>query len=117
MVLPSQALARHGGLHALADTLRRKGDLTGALGRYREAMDVARALLEVKNASAGMLAALALTQQSIGDVLIAQGDLPAALVAWHAELDLRRRIAGADAGDPQKREQTGPRQSDPRNAV
>ncbi len=49
--------------------------------------------------------ARALTKQRLGESLIANGDLAAALVALREELELRRRIAAADPAAADKRRQ------------
>jgi len=98
------ALAQHAALLAGADALRQQGDLTGALARYRAADDLLRAPPDGDD-SPRVRAARAHTLKRIGEALVAQGDLAAALAALNAELALRRRIAAADAGDAQAREQ------------
>src|SRR3984957_6278850 len=98
------ALEPHEALHARGDALRAQVDLTGALACYRQAGDLLDALTEPEKAAPPVLAARALTQQRLGELLIAQGDLAAALDALRAEIELRRRIAAADADDPHKRD-------------
>jgi tetratricopeptide (TPR) repeat protein len=99
---PVQADERHDALHALADALKFKGDLTGALGHYREADQILRGVVAASGTR--QLAALASTQERIGEVLLAQGDLAGALEALRAELELRRRLAATDPGDVRARE-------------
>src|SRR6185437_2029371 len=100
-----EALAHHEALLTGADTLRAQGNLTGALVRYRVADDLLRTLHDGDGAAPRAQAAMAATQQRIGEVLVAQGDLAAALAALRAELALRRLIAAADADDAPAREQ------------
>src|SRR5690242_14834412 len=99
-----EALAHHEALLTGADALRAQGNLTGALVRYRVADDLLRSLPDDDCVAPRAQAAMASTQQRIGEVLVAQGDLAAALAALRAELALRRGIAAAGDDDAQARE-------------
>src|SRR6185437_8118885 len=101
-----EALAHHEALLTGADALRAQGNLTGALVRYRVADDLLRTLPDGEGDGAVLRAqaAIASTQQRIGEVLVAQGDLAAALATLRAELTLRRHIATAEPDDAPARE-------------
>jgi tetratricopeptide (TPR) repeat protein len=98
-----EALAQHPAFLVGADAARAQGDLTGALARYRAAGEVVAAIAG-DGAARHVLDGLAMAQQRIGEVLVAQGDLAAALEAMRAELAVRRRIAEAQPGDAARRD-------------
>lgn len=95
----------HDDLQARADTLRRRGDLTGALACYREAGDLVCELSDAEQAAPRSLSTLALIRQKIAEVMVAQGELAGALDALREELELRRRLCALDPGNAEWREQ------------
>ena len=112
-------------LNTCGDALRSSGDLTGAHGCYRDAVDIVREHLLKGNMpthesrtqadpiesegalagseDAGSLSIVSEGLQNIGEVLVAQGDLSGAADALRQSLAFRRRLCEIDRNCEQRR--------------
>jgi tetratricopeptide (TPR) repeat protein len=89
----SQAVA----LGETSVTLLALGDTQGALAAAREAGDIFQALL-TQQPDSDQLQDLSVSYNMVGDVLVAQGNLPEALKSYQASLAIRERLAKSDPG-------------------
>ncbi|NOG71197.1 tetratricopeptide repeat protein, partial [Roseicella sp. DB1501] len=83
----------------LGDVKRARGDLSAAMGEYRQAAVIAERLVQADPGNAGWQRDLSVSRNKIGDVLVAQGNLPAALQAYRDGLAIAERLAQADPGN------------------
>lgn len=84
----------------LADTVYSQGDLSAALNHYREALDDMR----LSHMTARLPTTLLLeahAHRQVGEILRAQGDLPAAVDQFHHSLELVRRLRAAGGDSPE----------------
>ncbi len=77
----------------------RAGQSPEALTTYRASLGIADRLAKVDPGNAGWQRDLSISQEKIGDVLVAQGNLPEALAAYRASLGIADRLAKADPGN------------------
>jgi hypothetical protein len=62
-------------------------------------MDIAKSLAEADPGNAEWRRGLSVSHDRIGDVKVAQGDLPGALAAFTAGMDIAKSLAEADPGN------------------
>jgi tetratricopeptide (TPR) repeat protein len=85
----------------IGDVLRVKGDLTGALGRYRDGQAISRTLMQKDPGNIQWQRDLSIGDDRIGDVLRAQGDLSGALASYRDGQAIRKTLAQKDPGNTQ----------------
>ncbi len=67
-----------------------------AFESYRASMVIAERLADSDPTYTGWRRDLSVSQEKIGDVLVARGDLPGALVGYRASVNLREGLAASD---------------------
>jgi tetratricopeptide (TPR) repeat protein len=75
---------------------RRKGDLAAALADFEDAAKIMERLVALHSENIPWKRDLSLSEDKIGDVLFAQGNLPDAKEYFRTALTLRKSIAAAD---------------------
>jgi tetratricopeptide (TPR) repeat protein/ADP-ribose pyrophosphatase YjhB (NUDIX family) len=83
----------------LCDRLHDLGRLTDAGQLAQSAVECGQRLAAAAPGNAGWQRDLSVSQNKLGDVLSAQGDLTAALTAYRGSLEIRQRLAAADPGN------------------
>jgi tetratricopeptide (TPR) repeat protein len=96
---PELLLGQAVALLATAETQVTTGDISGALGSAKHARDIFYALLAVAPDSADFQQGLANSDETIGNVLMAQGDFATALVEYQRELGIVKPVAEKDPGN------------------
>ena len=83
------------------DLARVRTTVVDARRDYEEAHRIAQRLTSTDPANIEWQRDLSVSQNKIGDVLVAQGDLPAALTAYRASLGIAEALAKRDGGNTQ----------------
>ena len=83
----------------IGDIQSQRGDLGVAKATYREAGAVAEAASKSSPSDLQWQRDLSVSYDRVGDVLVAQGNLPDALKAFRDSLAIRERLAKADPGN------------------
>ena len=92
----------------IGDVLVAQGDLPGAMESYRASLAIRERLAKSDPGSAGGRGSattlgwqrdLSVSHEKIGDVLVAQGDLPGALESYRARHAIAERLAKSDPGN------------------
>lgn len=81
------------------DLARIRATLVDARREYDEAHRLAQRLMDKDPSNTEWQRDLSVSHNKIGDVLVAQGDLPAALTAFRASLGIAETLAKRDAGN------------------
>jgi tetratricopeptide (TPR) repeat protein len=92
-------LRRQGAVYErIGDILRNRGDLKGALERYRDSFNIRQKLANRDSGNADWQRDLAASYEWIGDVLRDQGDLKGALERYRDSFNIRQKLANQDSG-------------------
>jgi tetratricopeptide (TPR) repeat protein len=99
--VPAEAATRELGwlLGASGEYSHERAALADVLPLFNASLAIAERLAKADPGNAGWQRDLSVSQEKIGDVLRAQGNLPAALDAFNASLAIRERLAKADPGN------------------
>jgi tetratricopeptide (TPR) repeat protein len=93
-------LRRQGAVYErIGDILRNRGDLKGALERYRDSFNIRQKLANRDPGNADWQRDLAFSDERIGDLLRDQGDLNGALKNYHDALAIVQKLASQDSND------------------
>ena len=82
------------------DTLLTLGETQSALAVAKQAQEIFESLLKQNRDSTDLQRELSVSYGRVGDVQMAQGNLPAALTSYQASLAIRDRLAKSDPGMP-----------------
>ncbi len=83
-------------MNKIGDVLVSRNDLSGALSRYEEGLEIARRLMAADPSHAERARDVSVSVNKIGDVLRSRNDLSGALSRYEEGLEIARRLMAAD---------------------